>query len=184
MSSQSLAGKLVPHSRPDKAPARPAGTASASAAARKPAALSVTVDDPAKFTMAAQRNPGQSPAGGPARQPSGSPQAGSEQKPDVLMCILSYLGLFSLIPFFVKKDDPYISWHARQGVLLAIASFVIYAVLFVLSMLPGLGMILMPVVAVFGLGVLGLSIWCMIQACQGKRWPIPVLSQFTGKMPG
>lgn len=122
-----------------------------------------------------------------ATSPGSSAQAHSAAattKPDTVMCILSYLGIFSLIPFFAKKDDPYISWHARQGVLLAVVSFAIYAVLFVVTLIPVLGLLMLPVFAVFGLGVLGLSIWCMVQACKGNRWPIPVLSNFVGRVPG
>lgn len=121
-----------------------------------------------------------------APRPAGkdTPQAPTANQPDVLMCILSYFGIFSLIPFFIKKDDPYISWHARQGLLLAITCLAAYVALFVVSMIPGIGMIAFLLYGVFGLGVIGISIWCMIQACQGNRWPIPVLSSFMGRIPG
>jgi len=99
------------------------------------------------------------------------------------MCILSYLGLFSLIPYFVKKDDPFISWHAKQGLLIAAVSIVIYFGLFVLSMIPVIGTIAMIVNMFFGLAVLGVSIYCIVQACGGKRWAVPVLSQFLAKIP-
>jgi uncharacterized membrane protein len=107
----------------------------------------------------------------------------STGQPDLLMCILSYLGIFALVPFFLKKDDPYISWHARQGVLLMIVGFAVMAVGMVLSMVPVVNMIAMPLLGLLSLALFGLSIFCMVQAYQGKKWPIPVLSGFLGKVP-
>ncbi len=103
--------------------------------------------------------------------------------PNIGMCILSYLGLFSLIPYFVKKDDPFISWHAKQGLLITAVCFVAYFFFFVLSMLPMVGTFAAILNALFGLTVLGVSIYCIVQACSGKRWAIPVLSQFLAKVP-
>ena len=110
-------------------------------------------------------------------------RADSAGSPDILMCILSYLGVFALIPFFVKKDDPFISWHARQGVLMMIVWFALFAVLFVLSLIPVIRLITLPLYVLLGLGMIGLSIYCIVQAYQGNKWPIPVLNQFMGRLP-
>ena len=99
------------------------------------------------------------------------------------MCILSYLGLFSLIPYFAKKDDAFISWHAKQGLLIAAVSIVTYVVLFVLSMIPFVGTIAIVLNMLFGLCVIAVSVFCIVQACGGKRWAVPFLSQFLGEIP-
>ena len=103
--------------------------------------------------------------------------------PNIGMCILSYLGLFSLIPYFVKKDDPFIAWHAKQGLLITAVSIVAYFLLFVLSMVPVIGPLASILNMLFALTVIGVSIFCIVQACGGKRWAVPVLSQFLGKVP-
>ena len=103
--------------------------------------------------------------------------------PNIGMCVLSYLGLFSLIPYFVKKDDPFIYWHAKQGLLITAVSIVTYFLLFVLSMVPFVGTIAMVLNMLFGLTVLAVSLICIVQACGGKRWAVPVLSQFIGEVP-
>ena len=110
-------------------------------------------------------------------------KSNSPNSPDTLMCILSYLGVFSLIPYFVRKNDPYILWHAKQGVLLTIVCFVISFALAILSCLPGIGIIAWMASLLFGFGILALSIYCMIQACNGKQWKIPVLGEFISKIP-
>ncbi len=104
-------------------------------------------------------------------------------KPSIGMCILSYFGLFSLIPYFIKKDDPFISWHAKQGLLITAVCFVAYFLLFVLSLIPMIGPIAVFLNMAFGLTVLGVSVYCIVQACSGKRWAVPFLSQFLGKVP-
>lgn len=45
-----------------------------------------------------------------------------------VMAILAYLGILWLIPFFGKKDSPYVAYHCRQGFNLLLAE-IAYAVL-------------------------------------------------------
>lgn len=104
-------------------------------------------------------------------------------KPNVPMCVLSYLGIFSLIPYFVQRDDSFVQWHAKQGILIAAFSIVTYIVLFVLSMVPGIGMIASIANVLFALCVIRVSVMCMIQACGGNRWAVPVLGGFVSKVP-
>ncbi len=126
------------------------------------------------------KTPNAKPAADQKTTASKMPVPDAVEQPDILMCILSYFGILALIPFFVKKDDPFISWHARQGVLLMIASFVGYLALFVLMMIPFVGILAFLLTMAFGVGVIAISIMCIVQACQGNKWPIPVLSGFLG----
>ena len=103
--------------------------------------------------------------------------------PDILMCVISYLGLFALIPYFVKRNDSFIAWHAKQGLLITATALAVYFILFAISMVPGIGFIAMLLNFLFALSVFGLSIYCIIQACSGNRWPVPVLSAFVEKVP-
>jgi len=99
------------------------------------------------------------------------------------MCVLSYLGILSLIPYFVQREDAYIQWHAKQGILITAVSIVVYFVLFILSMMPGIGMLAAVANMLFALCVLGVSIYCIIQACSGNRWSVPVIGSWIGKVP-
>ncbi|MEF2920529.1 MAG: hypothetical protein U0O22_08720 [Acutalibacteraceae bacterium] len=42
-----------------------------------------------------------------------------------LLCILSYLGIFMLIPFFVRRDSRYVRFHCNQGLVLFIFSIIL-----------------------------------------------------------
>ncbi len=114
---------------------------------------------------------------------SNQPSAESDSKPDLLMCILSYLGIFALIPYVVKKDDPYIAWHARQGVVWLICCVFVMLGFFVLSLIPFLNLLILPLGGLVFLAMLGVSVFCMIQASQGRKWQIPFIAKFMDKVP-
>lgn len=98
-----------------------------------------------------------------------------------VMCILSYFGIFALIPYFTQKDNAYINWHSRQGLLITAIAIVVSFGLGVLSLMPAVGWIAGIASTIFSFAVLGLSIFCMIQACGGRKWAVPGISAFLGK---
>jgi len=101
---------------------------------------------------------------------------------DKVMLILSYLGLFALIPFFITKSE-YVKWHARQGVTLCIASVVawiaVQIVAVIISFIPFLSVLFM---GVFSLGMLALVIFAIMKALSGFRWPIPFVADLAAKL--
>jgi hypothetical protein len=50
------------------------------------------------------------------------------------MLVLSYLGLLALIPLLMEKDDREIQWHAKHGLVLLAAEFVVWICLMMVSM--------------------------------------------------
>lgn len=48
------------------------------------------------------------------------------EKKDTLMGILYYVGFFVLVPLFTVKDDPFVSFHIKQGLVLLIIEFVLW----------------------------------------------------------
>jgi hypothetical protein len=58
---------------------------------------------------------------------SGAPEAGAEQDVDQLttlhertIAMLSYIGFFAIVPFYLKKDSKFCRFHGKQGMILAI----------------------------------------------------------------
>lgn len=98
-----------------------------------------------------------------------------------LMCILSYFGIFALIPYFTQKDNAYINWHSRQGLLITAVAIIISFCLGVLSLLPAIGWIAGMASMLFAIGMLGLCVFCMIQACSGNKWAVPGIAAFLDK---
>ncbi len=98
------------------------------------------------------------------------------------MLILSYLGILALVPLLVEKDDPEVQWHAKQGLVLLGSWIVLHIVLATLYSFPFLGMFLGCAVApLLWLVILVIHIIAMINALEGKRFIIPVISDYADK---
>ena len=54
-----------------------------------------------------------------------------------LMGILSYIGILVLIPIFAAKDDPFVRYHANQGLV----NFIVALVASVLTAIPIVGIV-------------------------------------------
>lgn len=101
-------------------------------------------------------------------------------KPNTAMSILSYLGFFALVPLFLKRDDAFLQWHARQGLGLLAVVVAISVVLTVLAMifLPTIFSLINMVVL---LAAFAMSIYGMIKAVGGERWTMPVIGPVVNK---
>ena len=101
------------------------------------------------------------------------------------MIILSYLWILALIPFLVEKEDKEVQWHAKHGLVLTGAEFLLWIVLTILiailSFVPFIGCVswLLPVAV--GFGFLALHIMCMVKGTSGERLLIPGLSEFADR---
>ena len=78
------------------------------------------------------------------------------------MAALSYVWVLSIVFLFVKKDSPFVQFHAKQGV-------VIFAASFIFGFIPIIGWLLNIVVLVF-------AIMGIIAAYQGKLTKLPGIS--------
>jgi uncharacterized membrane protein len=128
------------------------------------------------------------PSGGGGYTPGPGPGPGAGAGDRTLWLILSYLGIFCLIPLFAKKDDSEVQWHAKNGTALFLAELAVGIGLFVISMLVrgmmgcALGVILGTLQCLIWLGVIVVSVYCMIQAVNGKRPRLPVITDFAEKL--
>lgn len=136
-----------------------------------------------------------------AEQNSGnsSPQAGREEtdrfdagdiQSNKAMAVLSYIGIFVLIPVFAAKNSPYARYHANQGLLLFLAEIVwtvfcsvVNACLGLLSLFGPLfwviGAVISSILGILSLVFLALAIYGIVNAATGKAKPLPVLGRFT-----
>lgn len=130
------------------------------------------------------------PPPGGGYPPGGTvPPGGGTVSPNrSLMIVLSYLWLLALIPFLVEKDDREVQWHAKNGLVLTAAEFLIYFVLWLVSMatsfidmgcLMGLtGCVVQPIVFVIFLVV---RILAIVKGTNGERFIVPGLSQYVDR---
>lgn len=80
---------------------------------------------------------------------------------------LSYIWILSIFLYFLKKDSPFVRFHARQGIVLFILSIIVW-------LIPFLG-------AFLELVVLGLAILGFLAAAQGQWKELPIISLLAKK---
>lgn len=109
----------------------------------------------------------------PSRPPPLPPQPRGRGEEQILL-VLCYLGLLSLIPYLVAREEPLVRWHARQGLALALVGIGCAA----LALVPYLGF-----VGCLGLaGVLVLSIVGIVKALDRDRWRAPVAADVADRL--
>jgi uncharacterized membrane protein len=93
------------------------------------------------------------------------------QEKNTLMGVLCYLGILVIIPLITAKDDPFVKFHIKQGLVLAVIEVIVYAV----------GMFMWQFWAFYqliNLVMFILSIVGIINVVQGKEKELPIVGQF------
>lgn len=106
---------------------------------------------------------------------NGQPQSPAPQKGgDNLIAILSYLGILFLIPLLVSKDNRFVQFHAKQGLVL----FIVEIIIALIAWIPIIGWIGAPILWII---CLVLSIIGIVNVVTGKQNPLPIIGKFAGK---
>jgi fumarate reductase subunit D len=93
---------------------------------------------------------------------------------DKIMLVLSYLGIFALIPLLTVKDSEYVKWHAKQGLVLTVGGGILAMVLSWIPVIRYAGCLL-------NVGILVLLVMGIIKALNGERWRIPLVADLADK---
>lgn len=99
-----------------------------------------------------------------------------------VMIVLAYLWLLALVPLLTEKEDQEVQWHAKHGLVLLVAEILAWVVYFVLSMIPGVGCVIMILAPIIWLVFVVLRIMCIVKGVNGQRLLIPGLSDFVAKL--
>ncbi|KKT22133.1 MAG: hypothetical protein UW06_C0018G0004 [Parcubacteria group bacterium GW2011_GWE1_43_8] len=98
--------------------------------------------------------------------PANTP-ASNEVSDDKVFAAMSYLWVLCLLPLLMKRNRPFVQFHAKQGFLL----FLFEVVIWVLMFIP-------PLYFIGMLAAVVLSIMGLVSAITGKEWEMPVLGKY------
>lgn len=87
------------------------------------------------------------------------------------MAIIAYLGILVIIPLVTSKDDPFVKFHSKQGLVLLIT----WVIANFLWAIPVLGWFASPII---NLGCFILMIVGIINAAGGQTKELPIIGQF------
>lgn len=96
-----------------------------------------------------------------------------ETKPehDTFMAILSYIGPLVLVAYLLKKDDPFVHFHVKQGFLLVIGEVAVW----MLGMMFWPFWFLLHIVNIF---LLVLAVVGIIRAAKGEMKELPFIGHY------
>jgi uncharacterized membrane protein len=100
----------------------------------------------------------------------------SGMQDDKVMAAIAYIWVLCFVTLLMKKDNEYCQFHAKQGLVLFLFSFVVM----VLGMIPVLGWFI--VLPIGWLIIVVLSILGILNALQGKKWEMPFLGKYAKKI--
>ncbi|MBI1833968.1 MAG: hypothetical protein HYR90_04040 [Candidatus Andersenbacteria bacterium] len=86
--------------------------------------------------------------------------------PNRLMAALSYLAVLVFVPLLSSRQDPFVAYHAKQG-LVILAGYILGVI--AAAWIPVIGNVIVLILII-------ISVVGVIQAVQGKRWKIPVIT--------
>ena len=94
---------------------------------------------------------------------------------DNVYAILAYLWILCLIPVLMKKEDEFVKFHTRQGLML----FIVEIAVGIIAIIPFIG----PLVYMVGYLICGvLSIIGIVQVLKGNKWNMPVIGEWADKI--
>jgi hypothetical protein len=102
-----------------------------------------------------------------------------------VLIALAYLWLLALVPL-LASDDEEVKWHAKHGLLLAAAEFLLLCGYVAFTTLVGvatlgLGFILVLLIPLAWIGILALHALAIVKGINGARLSVPVVSELTNR---
>jgi hypothetical protein len=102
------------------------------------------------------------------------------------MIVLAYLWPLALIPLLIDKQDAEVQWHARHGIVLAIAELILlFAYIIVTSFVGfrtlGLGCVLTLFLIFAWIAVLAVHVVAIVKGISGARLIVPGLSAYANR---
>jgi uncharacterized membrane protein len=95
----------------------------------------------------------------------------SEVSQKTVMGILAYLGILVVIPYMTSKEDPFVKFHIRQGLVLLVIEVVIWL----------LGMVFWPLwilLNLVNLAVLVLAIMGIVNVVKNQEKKLPLVGDY------
>ena len=91
---------------------------------------------------------------------------------DKVFALLSYFPFLCIIPLLLKKQDPFVLAHGKQGLVLFIAEIGVFILSIVFPWFLKVGMFIL----------LAVSFWGMLAVLNGKIIQIPIVSKLADKI--
>jgi len=100
---------------------------------------------------------------------------GKSKSREVGYAVLAYLWILCLIPVLMKKDEEFVKFHSKQGLML----FIVEVGIGIIGIIPIIGQFIY-VVGMFVCGIL--SLVGIVQVLLGRKWKMPIIGDWSEKI--
>ena len=119
----------------------------------------------------------QEPSSSGAPAPPEPPASDGPSSNRNLMVVLAYLWVLVLVPLLIEERDDEVRWHAKHGLVLMAAEFMLWVVLQIaLFATGGIGCFLAPFIFMLFVAFVLVRLACIVRGVNGGRLQIPVLT--------
>lgn len=101
---------------------------------------------------------------------------GPEHNNKLLFGVLAYLGPLVIVSYFMAKQDPFVKFHIKQGL-------VVFCIEIIVWILSSIFWQMWMVINIVNLGTLVLSVIGIINVLQNQEKQLPLVGQFGAKFP-
>jgi uncharacterized membrane protein len=115
------------------------------------------------------------------------PTTGASGLTDNVAGMLAYVTIIPAIIFLVMEPynrSKFIRFHSFQSIFFCVALIVIQIGLSILTVVPFMGIITIPLHLIVGLGALALWIVLLLKANQGQMYKLPIIGDLAEKQAG
>ena len=88
-----------------------------------------------------------------------------------LMGVLAYLGPLVIVPYVSAKDDPFVKFHIKQGIVLLVIEIVLWLATSMFYALYSISGLLQLVVLIY-------AVWGIVNVVQKKEKELPFIGSF------
>ena len=104
-------------------------------------------------------------------EPAGGSAPAETSKDTRILAAIGYIWILCLLPLLGKRESSFAQFHGKQGLVLTIASFIIWLV----AWIPIVGWL----VGFFGtIGLLIFAVTGIQKAIKGEYWEMPLLGKY------
>jgi uncharacterized membrane protein len=111
-----------------------------------------------------------------AANTNAEPASNVEFNETTIMAALSYFGPLVIIPYLTKKENPFVIFHIKQGLVLLVPYLVLWVIGNYMYMMLGP---LSSILGLLNLAIVVLSIIGIVNAVQKKEKPLPLVGQYS-----
>jgi uncharacterized membrane protein len=116
--------------------------------------------------------------------PDQTPQTGLSDDAASGIAYLTFIPAIIFLATAPYNQKRLIRFHSWQSIFLTVAWFVVIVGLHIISMVPFLGLIVIPIRMLVGLGFFILWLIVLIKTFNGQMFKIPVIGDFADKQAG